>query len=373
METNPVSKSRSRPHWIVSNSELAAPISTGPVRAWTGFWFTATDPIALHVVRLVAGLVFLAWLVPLASHVHALFGLDGWFDRQAYREAARIASGPPQPFTWSILYLCGTNAVLLSAVYWSSIAVLVLFTAGLWTRLTAVLTWLIVASFTASPAFGSDADSLLLILALYLMVGYVLLGLTGREQALVPRLLGGRGTFLVGRRPVSGDVPERKSVAANMALRLLQVHFAIVMLVSGLHKLQFGDWWAGSALWYPLHPVMEMTATTIGSPEQVRTSLMLLGPAAYAMLAWQIGFPAFAWRPCWRPVLLGGALIGGLGCAFLYRVPAFGPALFAGCLGYVSAREWHRLFDLIGMIPGLQRIAPRLSAASEPLVPQGTR
>jgi hypothetical protein len=373
MGTSPVSKARVGPRSIAFHSELAAPVPTGPIRAWTRFWFTPIDPIGLHSVRLVAGLVFLAWLLPLAGHVEALFGLTGWFDRLAYREASHIADGLPQPFTWSILYLCGSNAALLTAVYWASIAVLVLFTAGLWMRLTAILTWLIVASFTASPAFSPDADSLLLILAFYLMVGYVLLGLIDRDQSLAARVLGARGTFLLGRRPPMADEPPRKSLAANVALRLLQVHFAIVMLVSGLHKLQFGDWWAGLALWYPLHPLMEMTANSAGSAAQVRSSLILLSLGAYAVLAWQIGFPAFAWRPRWRPVLLGGAALGGLGCAFLYGVPVFGPALFAGCLSYVSDKEWHRLFALINRIPGLRRVSPRLSTTAEPLVPQKAR
>lgn len=348
-----MSKSRTGLRSGAASSESAAPTPTGSVDAWVRFWFSGTEPIGLHVVRLAAGLVFLAWLLPLAGQVHALFGLNGWFDRQAYRETAQIAGGPPQPFTWSLLYLCGSNAVLLTAVYWTSIAVLVLFTAGLWTRLTAVLTWLIVASFTASPALGSDADGLLLILALYLMVGYVLLGWTDREQSLAARLLGARGTFLLGPRPFV-HVPERRSVGANVALRLLQVHLAIVMVVSGLHKLQFGDWWAGFALWYPLHPVMEMTPASAGTAEEVSSHLVLLSVAGYAVLAWQIGFPAFAWRPRWRSLLLGGALISALGSAFVYRVPAFGPALFAGCLSYVSAREWHRLFGLVGRVPGLQ-------------------
>jgi hypothetical protein len=292
-----------------------------------------------------AGLVFLAWLLPLAGHADGLFGLTGWFDRQAYREASHILGGPPQPFSWSLLYPCGPNAALVTAVYWCSIAILVLFTAGLWTRVTAVLTWLVVASFTASPALGSDADSLLLILALYLMIGYGLLALTDRGQRLTARLLGARDTFLFGWLRKS----QRKSIAANVALRLLQVHIALVMVISGLHKLQFSDWWAGLALWYPLHPVMQLTPETAVAPSQ--SSLVLLSLAAYAMLAWQIGFPAFAWRPGWRPALLGGALIGGLGCAFLYGVPVFGPALFACCLGFVSPAEWYRLLALLRIIP----------------------
>jgi hypothetical protein len=319
------------------------------------FWFRPADRIGLHVVRVAAGLVFLAWLLPLAGDAEAVFGLTGWFDDQAYREAGRIVGGPPQPITWSIVYLFGSNAGLLTAFYWLSIVVLVLFTAGLWTRLTSLLTWVIVASFTASPAFGSDADSLLLLLSLYLMVGYVLLGLTDRDQPLHSRLLGEvPGTF---SGPAQEKVPgtfSRPSIAVNVALRLLQVHVAIVMVASGLHKLQFGDWWAGFALWYPLHPVMEMSEKTTGAAAGDGSSLVL-GLAAYAVLAWQIAFPAFAWKPRWRPVLLGGALIGGLGCAFLYRVPTFGPALFAACLAYVSAREWRRLFGVMAWVPGLGR------------------
>jgi hypothetical protein len=367
-----VNKSRAGSRSSAPTLELSAPV-TGPLGIWTRFWFTPADPVGLHVVRLAAGLVFLAWLLPLAGHVEALFGLNGWFDRQAYREASRIAGDLPQPITWSVLYLCGSNAGLLSAVYWVAIAILMLFTAGVWTRLTAVLTWLIVASFTASPALGSDGDSLLLILAQYLMLGYAVMGLADRDQSLAARIVGARGTFLLGWRTMTGNMPERRSLAANVALRLLQVHFAIVMVVSGLHKLQFGDWWAGFALWYPLHPVMEMTASSVGSPAQVNSSLVVLGFVGYGVLAWQIGFPAFAWRPRWRPVLLGGALLGALGCAFLYGVPVFGPALFAGCLSYVSAREWRHFFALLTTIPGLQRIAPRLSAPAAALVAQGTR
>jgi hypothetical protein len=347
-------------------SELRAPLS-----AWLRFWFTPTDPVRLHLVRVCAGLLFLAYLLPLAGQVEAVFGLNGWFDRQAYIDASRLAEGPPQPITWSVLYLCGSNAALLTAVYWVSIAVLALFTLGVWTRLTAILTWVIVASFTASPAIGLDADVLLLILALYLMVGYVLLGWKDGDRSLASRLLGARDTFLFRRR--DSEPVSRTSLAANLALRLLQVHFALVIVVSGLHKLQFGDWWAGIALWYPLHPAIEMTPDTVGSPAQIRLSLWLLSLAAYAMLAWQIGFPAFAWRLRWRPVLLGGALIGWLGTAFIYRVPAFGPALFIGCLSYVSADEWHRWYALLGRIPGLQRIGPRLAAAPKPLVGQGVR
>ena len=48
--------------------------------AWERFWFSAVDPVGLHAVRLLAGLLFLVWLLSFAGHERAFFGLDGWFD-----------------------------------------------------------------------------------------------------------------------------------------------------------------------------------------------------------------------------------------------------------------------------------------------------
>src|SRR5208282_869532 len=127
----------------------------GPISAWVRFWFTPTDPVGLHALRLLAGLLFLAYLLPLAGNIEALFGLDGWFDTRAFRETAslerranqqfdeespdiqtdpeagRLPARPPQSPTWSIFYLCGSNVALLTTVYWLAIAVLVLFTVGI--------------------------------------------------------------------------------------------------------------------------------------------------------------------------------------------------------------------------------------------------
>jgi hypothetical protein len=377
-----VSKSRPGLRLPAQKAEATAPVQPGLLAGWVRFWFTPCDPVGLHVLRVLAGLLFLWFSLPLAGHVGPLFGLDGWFDRQAFRDTAALLNrqavednaplpdNPTQSFAWSILYLCGSNATALAVVYWVSVAVLLLFTAGLWTRVTAILSWIVIASFTASPALGSEADNLLLILAFYLMIGYVLLGISARDQSWAARLLGSRDTLFFGRRSAGS---ERKSLGANLPLRLLQVHFALVILLSGLHKLQFGEWWAGLALWYPLHPPLQMAPGAAGSPAQIRTSLMVLGVAAYAVLAWQIAFPSFAWRPRWRAVLLGGGLIGWLGSALLYHLPAYGPAFFVCCLSYVSAEEWYWVRGLARRIPGLERIASPIRPAPEPLVPQATK
>jgi hypothetical protein len=341
------------------------------------FWFTPTDPLGLHVLRVLAGLLFLAWLLPFAGELTELFGLQGIVDRQAYVELADRAKFPegmsPQ-LRWTALYFFGSDPTLLTWAYWSSVAIVVLFTFGIWSRLTAVLTWIIVASFTTSAAMESDADCLLAILAFYLMIGYVLLGQRTPGLTLRARLLG----TCAGRRrgSTAGAEPAGRppSLGANLAVRLLQVHMAIVVFTSGIHKLQFGDWWGGVAFWYPLYPPFETTLAAAQAHVKDATSYMfLLSSAAYLTLAWQIGFPLFAWRPRWRPILLGGAAVGWLGTAFLYRLPLFGPAIFIGCLSYLSPAEWERLLAPLARVPGFRRLAQPLPDAVEQPVEPGTK
>lgn len=359
--------------------------ASGLLSSWTRFWFTPLDPIGLHAVRFLAGLLFLLWLLPLAGHLDSFYGLNGWFDLRAFTEAKKMEDdvkrfqqdprtfqesgempeGPIVPigYNWSVLYLFSANSQALAAFYWFSIAVLVLFTLGVLPRLTAVLSWVIVASFTTSPAIDYDADALLRILAFYLMIGYVLLGQYSGQPSLWNRLLGPVWLWRQRSFPM-GPAP---SLGASVAMRLLQVHFAIVMVTSGLHKLQFGDWWAGVALWFPLYPPYSTSLAEAMEHVQSRDEFMgVLSVAAYSVVAWQLAFPMFAWKLRWRPVLVGGGIVGLLGMTFLYRLPLFGPAILINCLSYLTPQEWHRWLGRLLWLPGLNRLAQEAPALPEP-------
>jgi hypothetical protein len=327
---------------------------------WLEFWFKPSDVIGLHTLRVIAGVLFLIWLLPFAFHVEALFGLSGWFDRQAYADAARVPDGPSQSIGWSVLYLFGANSVWLYTAYAASIVVLVLFTLGIGTRLTAPLTWVVVASFSVNPAIAYEADMLLVVLSFYLAVGYLLLHLRQPGQTRVATFLGARNTWLFSR--VTNRAP---SVAATVSIRLLQVHWAAIMLVGGLQKLQSGAWWSGWALWYPLHPPLDTTMADVRElAPHINTYMVLLSLAAYVVLAWQIGFPFFAWRQRWRLLLIGGAAVGWIWTSFVEGLPLLGPAIFVGCLGYVTSDEWHRAMGLLSRLPGLDWLRRPLALAS---------
>ncbi len=331
----------------------------GLFAAWTKFWFTPADPVALSVQRVLGGLVFLYWLLPFAGDQEALFGLGGWFDAKAYAEASHLPELPPHLFSWSAAYWCGSDPFWLGVVYWLSVAVIALFTLGIAPRMTGVLTWVAVVSFTANPATAYDADPLLQMLAFYLMLGYLFLGLLAPGQSVLALLLGPtRETWLFG-----GLWPKRRaalppSTAANLALRLLQVHFAIAIVATGLHKLQIGAWWSGLAPWFYLHPPFHSTLSEIQTyaPPHAETYLTIFSLVAYAVMAWQIAFPAFAWRPRWRPLLLGGAVFGWLLTALALEMPLFGPLMFVLCLAYVTPTEWRWVESVLARFPVLDRL-----------------
>jgi hypothetical protein len=125
-------------------------------------------------------------------------------------------------------------------------------------------------------------------------------------------------------------------------MRMLQIHMAIILVTSGLHKLQMGDWWAGVALWYPLHPPFQTTADSLRREMPLASlNLFFLSLLGYLVLAWQIAFPLFAWRKgWWRGVLLGGAVLGWMGAFWIYRLPLFGPFVLLGSLSFLRPEEW---------------------------------
>jgi hypothetical protein len=334
----------------------------GLVRSWVQFWFSPIDAVGLHYLRVLAGLLFLAFLLPFAGHVDAFFGQQGWLDlirpiqqlpEQLRPDRSVLLQQLPVPIGWSALYLAGDSSVMLHTLYWLSVGVLVLFTLGIATRVTSVLTWVVIASFIANPLINYGADALLVILAFYLMIGYVFYGQWCQPLSLWERVLGPRQAWLFDPWRNRSSSPEVMSYAANLAIRLIQLHFALVVVVTGLHKLQFADWWAGVAFWYPLHPPFASNVDDLRKLAPDATSyLALLSASQYAMLAWQLGFPLFAWRPqwWWRTVLLGGAALGWIGSVFLYGLPLFGPFFFIACLAFLTPAEWRALATVPGRV-----------------------
>lgn len=145
-----------------------------------------------------------------------------------------------------------TNPDSMAAIHFLILIIIALFTIGLFTRVTSVLTWLAVLSYihrTNQVLFGMD--TMMNILLIYLMIGNS--GAALSVDRLIARYRAAKASI---RRCGTIDAPAQAflvqapfSVGANFGVRLIQVHFCFIYLAAGLSKLAGAGWWSGTAFW----------------------------------------------------------------------------------------------------------------------------
>jgi hypothetical protein len=145
-----------------------------------------------------------------------------------------------------------TDPTQMAVLHSFIILIIVLFTIGLFTRVTSVLVWLAVIGYihrTQQVLFGMD--TMMNILLFYLMIGNC--GAALSVDRLIARYRAARASIA---RTGGLDANTRaflacppRSVSAGFAQRLLQVHFCFIYAAAGLAKLKGEMWWDGRAFW----------------------------------------------------------------------------------------------------------------------------
>ena len=256
------------------------------VAGWQAFWFTPADPTVLGLIRIFTGLVLVWILLASGRFLPWLYAADGWVDlkttnllrretpwvpptggwnedalpemirpelsagqaAEAYRQRWGVDPGQTVDIGVTIFsqWFHITDPRWMQIVHWLAVVVAVLFTLGVGTRVVSVLAWALALGYihrTRESLFGMD--TMLAILLLYLMIAPA--GAALSLDRLLQRFRQSY-TALSHRKPLPLLTPA-PSVSANVALRLLQVHFCIIYLASGCAKLQGAAWWNGTAVW----------------------------------------------------------------------------------------------------------------------------
>jgi hypothetical protein len=354
-----------------------APVAAG----WSSFWFRPADPLPLGVIRVGAGVVLLGMLLATTPLLPALYGPDAWVDRETAdtlrkespstpphdewdpppgepdrrRPAeyhAEWAKGPGAEAyvrRWGILpqfvFARGTarfspffhirtieGAYAFHAV---SVLVAVLFTLGLGGRVVCVLAWAVALCYIhrVHPAM-STADTALALLLLYLALG------PSTARLSLDRRLG----LPPGTAPSEG---------ANLALRLMQVHFAAICLASGLSKLQGAVWWNGTAVWQILgnvgvpRPELYWSALRILAHNHLVLEAFQAGVTLFT-LGVEVGLPFLVWRPAWRPVCVTAAVLFYTAAALATGQAAFGALMILLAGSFIPAAALRRLLPASG-------------------------
>ena len=366
-------------------------------RPWSQFWFTPADPTLLGFIRICAGLfvfyVHLAYTVDLSE----LLGPHAWVDVQAmhdYRyempftalptdwsESESAAGGsdrlPPTPeearmmqkfgvsdpglvrgkgnVGWSIWYHV-TDPQWMLATHALVLVILFLFMSGFCTPVTSVLAWLATVSYAQrAPTTADGMDTMVNLVMLYLMIGPS--GAALSLDRLIARYWARRQASRTGRA-ARKYAPSAPRVAANLALRLLQVHLCTIYLVSGLSKLQGNAWWNGTAIWLtlanpeysPIRSHLFYAFLQFLCKHRLLWELVMNGGVALT-LAVEIGFPFLVWRRSLRGTMLAMAAMMHAGIAVLMGLTMFSLMMLTLLLAFVPPEWIHRLLGVFTSTP----------------------
>jgi uncharacterized membrane protein YphA (DoxX/SURF4 family) len=289
------------------------------VRAWDRFWFTPAQPHTLALIRILGGGMILYTHLVWTLNLDAFLGPQAWTTREANALLNQSAQGE-RVYAWGYLALVDSPAAIW-ALHVAGLIVLAMLVAGLWTRWTSILAFVITLSYchrlTAS-LFGLDQVNALI--ATYLMFGR-----SGDAWSL-DRWLAAR------RTPLAAPAP---SVGTNIAIRLIQLHMCVIYLFGGIGKLRGEQWMDGSALWYGFanleYQSVDMT-WTVYYP-------WLISLLTHVTVYWETFYCFLIWPKLTRPVCLALAVAVHGGIAICLGMPTFGLAMIIGNLAFVPP-EW---------------------------------
>jgi hypothetical protein len=291
---------------------------------WNQFWFKSIDPLPLCAIRVLTGVWAMFWYLGFSLDLVRLFGPGGLLSADVI-ERSRARYG------FSLLDTIN-NPTTLWVFYWLGFAILVAFTLGLFARVTAVLSLVAVLSLIwRAPILAGPTEDLLVVLLLYLCLGpcgaYLSIDhrLRGKKQADQDRLKG------VGVDHVEG------SWAANIALRLIQIHVTAIYLMMVLNQLRGDVWWSGMAVWWLIATPDRGPVDLSGLREYTR----VLNFWTHAIVVFELAFALLVWNRLWRPLMLGLSVVFWLSMALITGELLFSLLMITAGLVFVSP-EWLR-------------------------------
>jgi uncharacterized membrane protein YphA (DoxX/SURF4 family) len=291
-------------------------------RAWNRFWFQAVDPATLCFIRLLAGAMLFYTHLIWSLDLQAFLGPEGWLPV----EYIRSVQGE-QWSVWSVFFWM-EPVWLLWCVHITALIVFFCLMIGLFSRTMAVLAFLFAVSYAhrVSPGAFFGLDKTNCMIALYLM-----LGPCGARYSIDALRKARRGlTTLVS-----------PSTAANLAIRLLQIHLCIVYFFSGLAKYTGENWHAGTAVWWALanYEYQSFDMTWLANYP------MLIALASHATVFWELTYGALVWNRYTRPLVLWMAVFVHAGIALFMGMITFGIAMIIANLSFLSPQTVRAWFD----------------------------
>jgi hypothetical protein len=207
---------------------------------------------------------------------------------------------------------------LLWALHLAGLVVFGMLTVGWYTRVAAVLAWIISVSYVnrlTGTLFGLDQINVFI--ATYLMVG------------------DSGGVWSVDRwlasRCGNGVSPVLPRIDTNIAIRLLQLHMCVIYLFGGIHKMRGETWWDGSALWYAFASLEYQSIDMLWTAKH----RWLLATLTHVTVFWETFYCFLVWPKLTRPICIAMAVGVHAGIGLCLGMKTFGLVMIIGNLAFV--------------------------------------
>lgn len=313
-------------------SELGQSVSN----SWNRFWFTASDAYPLSVLRLLTGLLAVLYHFSFTMDLVRWFGSSGILTIET---AKRISESPQyNTFYYSYLYFFDAPATLW-VLHLVGLAILLMFTAGVFTRVTNVLSLIVVLSYMhRAPMLTGHMEPVLVMLLFYLCIAPAGKYLSV-DSWLRRRKLAQQSSVAPGE-----DLHDQPTIWATISLRALQIHVVGFYFMMALTKFRGVGWWNGDAIW-----------GLLAYSESRLVNLTFLHDAEYLLDFWthmivlfELVFPVLVWNRTLRPLMLGIAVFMWTLLALVTGLTAFSLVMIVASLSFVPAESWRGLFANIG-------------------------
>jgi hypothetical protein len=276
-------------------------------------WWTSPVPAErLAALRIALAAVLLVDVLLYLPHLGDFFGADSL----AGLRAAEVSS--PHWTGWLLGWMEGPVWLYGLAILWAVAAGLLLV--GWWSRLAAVLAWVLALFFwSRNPHIHNAGDTVRITILFYLMLSPC-----------------GAVWSLDAWRPARNQAPAGRVFIYPWPLCLLFVQMTVIYFYNGVHKLLGPQWADGSALHYVLGDLALARFSYARLPlPDVATRLM-----TWVVLVWELGFPLLVlWRRTRTIALLMGVAFH-VGIGLTLELGAFAPYML--CL-YAPLAPWERL------------------------------
>jgi hypothetical protein len=263
--------------------------------------------LPLARLRIVAGLIALAYFASWSGHLGRLFALDGLLPPQAATELLQLRSQDKSHFHRSPLFQIDTSTGLMSfQLLGVAAALLLLF--GIYSRFACAATFVLLLTFVhRAPMLTGPLETVLAFLLLYLMLGPC----------------GAAWSIDAWRAAKAGRGTTAPSWTANLSLRLIQVHEAGLIWLVACSMLGSRYWWDGTAIW-------ALEAQTLSRPidlSWLRSMPKLVNAWTHLFVVTNLLFPILVWKPLLRPLVVGAGAV-----AWLLMLPLTGQVLYIAAM-----------------------------------------